>query len=309
MRSCCVIKIHLVNGLFFLYLCLDVTIAHCFFTIDLWNFCMESNQTAGALNVANAAALEAGKIIVQNIGQLERVQISNKASDKNRTELVSEIDLLAERTIIDHLDASYPEYNIISEEAGDLGRDSEYCWVIDPLDGTHNFLHGHPHCCVSIALKHQNETITAVVYDALRNELFSARKGAGAQLDGRRIRVSQRSRLSDSLLCTGFPYRDGAETKFWLKTFAALMPRAQSIHRTGSSILDLAYVACGRYDGFWELGLKEWDIAAGALLVQEAGGLVTDISGGTDLNKSGNIIAGTPHVHEKLDHMIRTLNK
>ncbi len=264
---------------------------------------MESNQTAGALNVATGAALEAGKIIAQNITQLDRVKVTKKS----RTEMVSEIDIVAERTIIALLDEAYPDYNVISEEAGDLGRDSEYCWIIDPMDGTHNFLHGHPHCCVSIALRHKNDIIAAVVYDALRNELFSARKGAGAQLDGRRIRVSETSRLADSLLCTGFPYRQGAETKYWLKTFAALMPRAQSIHRTGSSILDLAYVACGRYDGFWELGLKEWDIAAGSLLVQEAGGLLTDISGGINLFKSGNIIAGTPKVHEKLNHMLSNI--
>lgn len=264
---------------------------------------MESNQTAGALNVATGAALEAGKIITQNITQLDRVKVTKKSS----TEMVSEIDIVAERTIIALLDEAYPDYNVISEEAGDLGRDSEYCWIIDPMDGTHNFLHGHPHCCVSIALRHKNDIIAAVVYDALRNELFSARKGAGAQLDGRRIRVSETSRLADSLLCTGFPYRQGAETKYWLKTFAALMPRAQSIHRTGSSILDLAYVACGRYDGFWELGLKEWDIAAGSLLVQEAGGLLTDISGGINLFKSGNIIAGTPKVHEKLNHMLSNI--
>ena len=269
---------------------------------------MESNQTAGALNVATTAALEAGKMIAQNITQLDRVKVTTKNTrNANRQEMVSEIDLLAERTIIDVLEQSYPEYNIISEEAGDLGRDSDYCWVIDPLDGTHNFLHGHPHCCISIALKFNDEPIASVVYDALRNELFTARKGAGAQLDGRRIRVSDTSRLADSLLCTGFPYRDGAETKFWLRTFAALMPRAQSIHRTGSSVLDLAYVACGRYDGFWELGLQEWDIAGGALLVKEAGGLITDIDGSTDIFKSGNVVAGTPKVHEKLNHMLSNL--
>lgn len=268
---------------------------------------MESNQTSGALNVAVAAALEAGKLITQHIVQLDRVQVTKKSGSNNRTELVSEVDLLAERTIIETLDASYPEYNIESEEAGDLGRKSDFCWIIDPMDGTHNFLHGHPHCCVSIALKYQDEVVAAVVYDALRNELFTARKGAGAQLDGRRIRVSDKSKLSDSLLCTGFPYRGGAETKFWLKTFAALMPRAQSIHRTGSSILDLAYVACGRYDGFWEMGLKDWDIAAGALLIREAGGLVSNFDGSADVFKTGNIIAGAPKVHEKLNHMISHL--
>ena len=269
---------------------------------------MESNQTVGALNVASNAAIEAGKIIAQNITQLDRIKINQKSSQgPNRTDLVSEIDLLAEQIIIEQLDAAYPQYNIISEEAGDLGRDSEFCWVIDPLDGTQNYVHGHPHCCVSIALKHDNEIIAAVVYDALRNELFTARKGAGAQLDGRRIRVSGNSKLTDSLLCTGFPYRKGAETKFWLRTFAAIMPRAQSIHRTGSSVLDLAYIACGRYDGFWELGLKEWDIAAGALLVREAGGIISDIDGTTDAFKSGNVIAGTPRIHEKIQHILNNI--
>jgi len=138
---------------------------------------MESNLIAGALNVATAAALEAGKIITQNISQLDRVKVNNKVGTRNRVELVSEIDLMAERTIIEYLDSSYPEFNVVSEEAGDLGRQSDYCWVIDPMDGTHNFLHGHPHCCVSIALKHQDEAVVAVVYDALRNELFTARKG------------------------------------------------------------------------------------------------------------------------------------
>lgn len=268
---------------------------------------MESNQTAGALNVAIAAALEAGKIISQKITQLDRIQVSNKNSGASRAELVSEVDLLAERTLIHLLEASYPEYNIISEEAGDLGRQSEYCWIIDPLDGTHNFLHGHPHCCISIALKHKDEIIAGVVYDALRNELFSARKGAGAQLDGRRIRVSETSRLSDSLLCTAFAHREGSNIKLWLKTFAALMPRAQSVHRTGCSVLDLAYVACGRYDGLCEMGLRDWDIAAGALLVKEAGGLITDFSGSTNVFKSGNIIAGTSRVYEKLNHLVSHL--
>ena len=268
---------------------------------------MESNQIAGALNVATTAAREAGKLIAQNITQLDRIKVTKKTNTSSRTELVSEIDLQAERTVIYHLESAHPDYNIISEEAGDQGRDSDFTWVVDPLDGTHNFLHGHPHCCVSIALLYKGEPVAAVVYDPLRNELFTARKGGGAQLDGRRIRVSETSRLSDALLCTGFPYREGAETKLWLKTFAALMPRAQSVHRTGSSVLDLAYVACGRYDGFWEFGLQDWDIAGGSLLVKEAGGMITDLSGSPEVFKTGNIIAGNPRVHEKLRHMVSNL--
>ncbi len=265
---------------------------------------MDSNLLSGAVTVATAAAREAGKIISQNIMQLDRVKVSVKSQTQSREELVSEIDLLAEQSIIGELQSHFPDHNILGEESGNLGKDSEYCWVIDPLDGTHNFLHGHPHCSISIALTYQNEPVAAVIYDPIRNELFSARKGGGAQLDGRRIRVSQNSRLKDSLLCTGFPYRSGNKLKQWMKTFAALMPRTQSIHRTGSSVLDLAYVACGRYDGFWEFGLSQWDIAAGALLVKEAGGLITDEHGGGDYLQSGDVVAGTPKVHEKIHHMI-----
>lgn len=263
---------------------------------------MEPNQTSAAMNIAVAAAREAGSLITQSIGQLEQV----KVTQKSRLELVSEIDVMAEKVIIQELDQAYPEFNVLGEECGDLGRQSDYCWVIDPIDGTHNFLHGHPHCAISIALKEKNEVVVAVIYDAIRNELFTARKGSGAQLDGRRIRVSETSKLSQSLLCTGFPYRDAQDTKPWLKTFALVLPRAQSVHRTGSSVLDLAYVAAGRYDGFWEFGLREWDIAAGALLVKEAGGLVTDIGGSTDVFKSGNLVAGNPRIHERLNHLVST---
>lgn len=261
---------------------------------------MEPSQTTAAMNVAVAAAREAGKCITQSIDQLDQVEVKQK----NRLELVSEIDVIAEKMIVAELDRAYPEFNVIGEECGDLGRDSEYCWIIDPIDGTHNFLHAHPHCAVSIALKFKDDVVVAVVYDAIRNELFTARDGRGAHLDGRRIRVSRISKLSQSLLVTGFPYRDVKDTKPWLKTFALVLPRAQSIHRTGSSVLDFAYVAAGRYDGFWEFGLHDWDIAAGAFLVKEAGGLVTDLTGNTDLTKSGNIIAGNPAIHEKLSYLI-----
>ncbi len=265
---------------------------------------MDSNFLSGAVNVATAAAREAGNLINQKIDQLDRIQVSVKSKTQSREELVSEVDILSEEVLIDALKDAYPDHNFLSEESGDHKRDSEYCWILDPLDGTHNFLHGLPHCCVSIALAFQGEVVAAVVYDPFRNELFTARKGGGAQLDGRRIRVSERTRLKDSLLCTGFPYRSGANLKKWMKSFATLMPRSQSIHRTGSSVLDLAYVACGRYDGFWEFGLQDWDIAAGALLVQEAGGLVTDENGKTDFMKTGNVIAGNPKVHEKIHHMV-----
>ena len=264
---------------------------------------MEANQTAGALNVAVTAALEAGKVIAQNIGNLDRIKVNRKSAH----EWVSEVDVRAEQTIIAILDEAFPTYNIISEEQGETDRQHDLTWIIDPMDGTHNFLHGHPHCAVSIALVKGNTVLAGVVYDAIRNELFSARKGAGAQLDGRRIRVSEVSRLSDSLLCTGFARGEGRDTKAWLRSFATLMPRAQSVHRTGSSVLDLAYTAAGRYDGIWEYGLKSWDIAAGAILVQEAGGMIADMSGNDNLFHSGNIVAANPKVFEKMSHILNTI--
>lgn len=263
---------------------------------------MQANIIAGALNVATNAALEAGKIISQNITQLDRVKVNQKST----YEMVSEVDIRAEETIIAMLDAAYPTFSILSEERGKTDRQNEVSWIIDPMDGTHNFLHGHPQCAVSIALVEGPVILAAVVYDPLRNELFSARKGGGAKLDGRRMRVSQVARLADSLVCTGFPAREGKATKQWLRSFATMLPRAQSIHRTGSSVLDLAYTAAGRYDGFWEYGLKPWDIAAGALLIQEAGGLIADISGDTDVFKSGNLVAGNPRVFEKMLHMLKS---
>ncbi len=261
---------------------------------------MELNKTSAALNVAMAAAREAGNQIIQAITQIDRV----KVTQKDRHELVSETDVLVEQIIIEELDKAYPEFNILGEESGLVDRNSEFTWIIDPIDGTHNFLHSHPHCGISIALKHNDDIVAAVIYDAIRNELFSARKGAGAQLDGRRIRVSNVSKLADSLLVTGYPSRHTEDTKPWLKSFALVLPRAQTIHNTGSSVLDLAYVACGRYDGLWQYGLKQWDIAAGSLLIKEAGGLISDISGNVDVFKTGNLIAGNPKVFEKLSVLV-----
>ena len=273
---------------------------------------MEPNQTSGALNVASNAALEAGKVIAQSIVHLDRVQ----SIQTDNADVLTDVDAFTEKTIIHHLDEAYPEFNIVGADSGDHGRESEFCWLIDPIDGTQNFIHGHPQCAVSIALKHtqsnspehKEEIIVAVVYDPFRNELFTARRGAGAQLDNRRIRVSDKSRLSDSLLCTDFPQRGSAtskaQTKIWLKSFAGVLPRAQSVHRSGSPVLDLAYVAAGRYDGFWEHDLNPCSIAAGSLLVREAGGLVTDLGGSSDVFLSGNLVAGTPKVHDKLSQLL-----
>lgn len=261
---------------------------------------MESNLKTGILNVATAAARAAGNAISQNIEKLDRI----KTAQKSANEFVSEIDQLAEELIIAEIEKHYPEHSILAEESGEKNKSDDICWVIDPIDGTHNFLHGNPHCCVSIAVKSKEQVEIAVVYDPFRNELFSASQGSGAQLDGRRIRVSDKKRLADSLLCTGFPGRAANEVRPWLKSFAALLPRAQSIHRTGSSVLDFAWLACGRYDGFWEFGMRDWDIAAGSLLVSEAGGLIADMNGSSDIFASGNVLAANPDVFKRLKHCI-----
>lgn len=257
----------------------------------------------GTLNVAIMAAREAGTIIVRYLNQLDRIKIS----EKNHNELVSEVDIMAEQSIIDVINKHFPEHAIIAEESGmqhAKNKTSDHTWIIDPLDGTHNFLHGHPHCCVSIAIKKDNELEHAVVFDPFRNELFTTTRGSGTQLDGKRLRVSDSKKLTESLLCVGTSFRDPEHLKPWLKTYAALLPRAQNIHCSGSAALDMAYVAAGRYDGVWLVGLKDWDIAAGALLIQEAGGHITDSSGNNDFFASGNIIAGTPKIHEKLSHLV-----
>lgn len=270
---------------------------------------MVSNQTSGVLNVAVAAARAAGTVISRSINDIEKLQVNPKGLH----DVVSEIDLLAEQEIINVIQDNYASHRILSEEQETeinpaqekTEHQLDYRWIIDPLDGTLNFIHGHPYCAVSIAVQEDDETKHAVIYDPFRNELFTASKGSGAHLDGRRIRVSKNGKLSESLLVTGFPYRDTKDTKPWLKTFAAALPRAQSIHRTGASCLDLAYVACGRYDGFWEMGMKPWDIAAGALIIREAGGLVSDLQGGPNEFKTGDLVAGTPRVHEKLLHIMK----
>ena len=187
----------------------------------------------------------------------------------------------------------------------DSDTESEYEWVIDPLDGTQNYLHGFPYYCVSIGVKYNGRLEHAVIIDPVQQEQFSASRGSGAQLNNQRIRVSQTRRLADALLSTGMPFRDPNDIKSWLRSYAAVLPRAQSVHRVGASALDMAYVAAGRYDGLWHLGLKPWDMCAGALLIQEAGGLVTDIEGKQDFLASGTVICGTPKVHEKLLQLVQ----
>jgi myo-inositol-1(or 4)-monophosphatase len=219
--------------------------------------------------------------------------------EKGQNDFVTEIDTAAERDIIETIRRHYPDHAIVGEESGASG-DSEFVWIIDPLDGTTNYMHGFPQFAVSIGVQRRGRMEHGVVYDPLRQELFTTSRGDGAQLDGRRIRVSSQIGLERSLIGTGFPYRTNL---VWLDAYMsmlkAVMQQAAGVRRPGAAALDLAYVAAGRLDGFWEMGLQPWDTAAGSLLVSEAGGLVTSLSG-RDYQLGGDILVGTPKVHAPL---------
>ena len=253
-----------------------------------------------ALNIAIKAARRAGQIINRASIDLDQLKIASKQPN----DFVTEVDKAAEAAIIETLQEAYPGYAILAEESGETagrpGRDGEYQWIIDPLDGTTNFIHGLPQYAISIALAKNGVIEQAVVYDPNSNELFTASKGAGAFLNERRIRVSRRSKLQESLIGTGFPYRMFDHIDTYLAIFKELAQKTAGQRRPGAASLDLCYVACGRYDGFWEFGLSPWDMAAGALIVSEAGGLISDLAGDANYLQSGNVVAGTPKVFAPL---------
>ena len=257
------------------------------------------------LNMAVKAARRAGSIITrasEDIGVLT-------VNDKGYNDFVSEVDVASEKAIIDVLSKAYPSHAFLGEELGLTGED-ENIWIIDPLDGTTNFLHNYPQYSISIALQYRGEITQAVVYDPNSNELFTASKGQGAYLNDRRIRVSKKTKMKDCLIGTGFPYRDFTHLPCYLKVLDELIRETSGIRRPGSAALDLAYTAAGRFDGFFEIGLSKWDIAAGGLLIKEAGGIVSDFSGGDDWINSGNIIASTPKVYEPfIKFIIKHLSK
>jgi myo-inositol-1(or 4)-monophosphatase len=231
--------------------------------------------------------------------QLDRLEYSSKG----RNDYVSQADVEAERAVLDVLTRAYPDHGIIAEESGER-EGSEYTWVIDPLDGTTNFLHGFPMFAVSVAVTRGGVLEHGVVYDPLHDEMFTASRGEGAQLNGKRLRVSTTRQLAPSLLGTGFPFRDLGIIEPWMRSFQSLLPKTSGIRRAGAAALDLAYVAAGRLDGFWEFGLKPWDMAAGALLIREAGGLVADVSGGQDFLENGNLVAANPLIFEEFRKIV-----
>lgn len=253
------------------------------------------------LNIAVRAARAAGNIIVRYAKRVDELTITTK----EQNDFVSEVDREAEDKIIQVLRKAFPNHGILAEESGESGSGDEYQWIIDPLDGTTNFLHGFPQFAVSIALKHKGRLDQAVVYDPVSQELYTASRGAGAMLNDRRIRVTKQTTLTGALLGTGFPFKQPEHLDAYLQMFKALHPETAGIRRAGSAALDLAYVAAGRLDGFWEIGLNPWDMAAGVLLVREAGGLVGDFGGGHDFMETGNIVAAPPKVFPLILRAIR----
>jgi myo-inositol-1(or 4)-monophosphatase len=254
------------------------------------------------LNIAIKAARRAGQIINRASLDVDKL----KVTVKQQSDYVTEVDRAAENAIIEVLREAYPHHGILAEESGlsDSAADSEYQWIIDPLDGTTNFIHGMPQYAVSIGLAHKGVMTQAVVYDPNRNELFTASKGGGAFLNDKRIRVSKRVRLDEALIGTGFPYRIFDHIDTYLAIFKELAQKTAGMRRPGAASLDLAWVACGRMDGFWELGLSPWDIAAGTLLITEAGGLIGDLAGEADYMKTGNLVGGNPKIFGQLIQLI-----
>ncbi len=258
------------------------------------------------INIALRAARKAGEKIVRASDELERFEVKAKGVNN----FVTEVDIASEKEIIYHLRKAYPEHAILGEETGLTGsEDADYRWIIDPLDGTTNFLRGIPHYAVSIGCMHKGKLEHAVIVDPVRREEFTASRGRGAQLNGRRIRVSKLAGLEGALLGTGIPYRNHCDDRLgpYSRAMELLAGQCAGIRRAGAASLDLAYVAAGRLDAFWEIGLSQWDIAAGALLVREAGGLVADVDGSENYMESGNVVCGNPKCFKAVLQTVKPL--
>jgi myo-inositol-1(or 4)-monophosphatase len=252
------------------------------------------------LNVAVMAAHHGGDTIIRSLPKLDKI----KVEQKGRNDFVSEVDRNAERAIIHTIQKHYPDHAILAEESGSQG-DSDYTWVIDPLDGTTNFLHGFPIFCVSVGLMHKNRIEHGAVYDPLRQELFTASRGQGAHLDGRRIRVSKLKSLERALIGTGFPFRDSnIPLSPYMKMLQTVLCNTSGVRRAGAAALDLCYVAAGRLDAFWETGLSKWDMVAGALIIREAGGIISGMDGSEDFLDTGHVLTGSPKIYSALAKLL-----
>jgi myo-inositol-1(or 4)-monophosphatase len=256
------------------------------------------------LNIAVRAARSAARVIMRSFHRRDELTVTSKSYN----DFVSEVDRGAEAAIIDEIRRKYPSHAILAEESGQHAG-NEFEWIIDPLDGTTNYLHGFPQFAISIGLRQRGIMQQAVVYDPLREELFTASRGRGALLNDRRLRVTDRRDLRGALLGTGIPFRDHSQLELFLDSLRVLVADTAGVRRPGSAALDFAYVAAGRLDGFWEFGLSPWDFAAGALLVLEAGGTVTDMNGGDRFFETGNVVAGNLRVHQAMLERLRPVLK
>ena len=257
------------------------------------------------LNIAIRAARLAGDYIVRKINKLPDLKVEVKAQN----DFVSEVDREAEARIVGELLKAYPDHGILAEESGVVDGQGEFRWIIDPLDGTTNYLHGFPHYAVSIACEHRGRLAHGVIYDPFKQELFAASRGDGATLNNRRIRVSNSKSLESALLATGFPFRQPEQVESYIPLFRQLLTSTRDIRRAGAAALDLAYVAAGRLDGYWEADLHAWDLAAGALIVREAGGLATDYAGDDNFLENGQIVAGNPRITTEMLRVIQQHTK
>ncbi|MDA7551395.1 inositol monophosphatase [Rhodobacteraceae bacterium] len=260
-------------------------------------------QGSANLNVMIKAARKAGRSLIKDFQEVENLQVSAKSAG----DFVSRADIAAEKIIKEELTEARPTYGWLGEESDPVaGQDPTRRWIVDPLDGTTNFLHGLPHWAVSIALEHKGQIIAGVVFDACKDELFITEKGKGAWMNDRRIRVSDRHRMTESVYATGLPFAGRSDLPATLRDLAQLLPACAGVRRWGAASLDLAYVAAGRYDGFWERGLKLWDIAGGLIIAREAGALIEGIAKGTKPEESGNVICATEVQFEQFSKLIRS---
>ena len=257
------------------------------------------------IDVALLAAKKAGKIVADSLGKLQSEQIQSK----DKFDFVTRVDKESEHAIIEILQTNFPNHSILAEETGASEKNSPYRWFIDPLDGTTNYIHNFPVCAVSIALEYMNEIILGVIYDPFRNELFRAEKNKGAFLNDTKITISKESDLSKCLVATGFPFKAKDKLELYWQTFSAIFQKVSDIRRAGSAALDLAYVACGRFEGFWEIKLSPWDIAAGDIIIREAGGKLTDITGKQNHILTGDVVATNGFIHEPILSIVSNVFK
>ena len=263
---------------------------------------MQSARKSAVINVMEKAARKAARGLVRDFGEVEHLQVSKKGP----ADFVSAADTRAERVLREELTHARPRFGLLMEESGAAaGDDDGNRWIVDPLDGTTNFLHGIPHFAISIAHERDGELVAGLVYEPILDQMFWAEKGIGAYLNDRRIRVSARSSLTQSLIATGLPFKGHDPEPRYLATLQAVLGEVAGVRRFGSAALDLAYVAAGRYDGFWEFGLAPWDIAAGVVLVREAGGFATEISGKADVLDTGSLLAANEALHMPLERVVR----